>query len=625
MSVGKPVKNQTHAGGCCARPSDEAPASKAYQIFPATILDALEGLAPGDHLCCIYETEQQHREVLGPFLRQGLERHEKLFYIADFHTAETILQYLSDDGVDVAAAQSNGQLSVLGPADAYLKESSFDPDRMIELLTEETQRALDEGYSALRVTGEMTWALGGSPGAERLIEYEDKLNEFFPHHRCLAICQYDQRRFDAATLLEVLRTHPIAIIGSEIYDNPYFIPPSELKTSDMAAATLRNWIANLRRRKRTEEQLRESERITKELLDATSEAAFLLDTEGNIIIGNEGLGQRLDRPVAELIGTCAWDYIPEDLAKVRQELMAKAVRSGQPVHFEDHRAGLWLDNVFRPIRDSRGKITKVATFSHDITHRKRLEEALEDKSRVLGDLVKEQSCLLEIAELAENPEASLSTVLQVAVSLLPTAFRYPEVASARLQIDDAIFATANFKPTEWRLAVDVLVNKRTVGQLEVCYLQQRPEHHEGPFLVGEKELLEGLATRLGQIIVHKQHHQESQYRSEVLNAVVEESADAIMLKDVHGVLKYINRAGAALFQREPEEIIGASMVEIFDLKTATRLAEYDRQVVDEGEKLLVQETLPVSNDNVEFSLTLTPRYGDNREVVGIVVVARPTG
>ena len=244
---------------------------------------------------------------------------------------------------------------------------------------------------------------------------------------------------------------------------------------------------------------------------------------------------------------------------------------------------------------------------------------------MLGDLVKVQSCLLEIAELAENPEASLSTVLQVAVSLLPTAFRYPEVASARLQIDDAIFATANFKPTEWRLAVDVLVNKRTVGQLEVCYLQQRPEHHEGPFLVGEKELLEGLATRLGQIIVHKQHHQESQYRSEVLNAVVEESADAIMLKDVHGVLKYINRAGAALFQREPEEIIGASMVEIFDLKTATRLAEYDRQVVDEGEKLLVQETLPVSNDNVEFSLTLTPRYGDNREVVGIVVVARPTG
>jgi hypothetical protein len=52
---------------------------------------------------------------------------------------------------------------------------------------------LVEGYPALRVTGEMTWALRGMPGFERLVEYEAKPNESIPGNKCLAICQYDRR------------------------------------------------------------------------------------------------------------------------------------------------------------------------------------------------------------------------------------------------------------------------------------------------------------------------------------------------------------------------------------------------------------------------------------------------
>jgi hypothetical protein len=51
---------------------------------------------------------------------------------------------------------------------------------MIALLESETEQALADGYAALRVTGEMGWALRGLPGSERLIEYEAKLNRFFP-------------------------------------------------------------------------------------------------------------------------------------------------------------------------------------------------------------------------------------------------------------------------------------------------------------------------------------------------------------------------------------------------------------------------------------------------------------
>jgi hypothetical protein len=129
---------------------------------------------------------------------------------------------------------------------------------MIALLRADTERALAEGYSALRATGEMTWALRGLPGSERLIEYETRLSEFLAGSKCVAMCQYDRRRFTPEVLLDVLRTHPIAVVGTVIYNNLYYIPPADLLGGDLPAATLRHWVQNLAERKRTERELQRS-------------------------------------------------------------------------------------------------------------------------------------------------------------------------------------------------------------------------------------------------------------------------------------------------------------------------------------------------------------------------------
>jgi signal transduction histidine kinase len=229
-------------------------------------LRTIEDLKPGDHLCCIYQAEEEHRALLSPFLRQGLDQNEKVIYVADSHAAETILEYLREDGVDVESCFARGQLSVLTREEAYMREGIFDPDRMIALLQKETQRAIDEGYAALRVTGEMTWALHGLPGSDRLVEYEAKLNEFFPGSRCLAICQYDGQRFGADVLLGVLRAHPIAVIGTEICGNFYYIPPDELLGDDLPAVELGYWLQRLIERKRAQEELTRYREYLEELV-----------------------------------------------------------------------------------------------------------------------------------------------------------------------------------------------------------------------------------------------------------------------------------------------------------------------------------------------------------------------
>ncbi|MCX5799028.1 MAG: MEDS domain-containing protein, partial [Proteobacteria bacterium] len=130
-------------------------------------------------------------------MRIGIERGEKCIYVVDAHTAKEVQQYLKQEGIDVTKAEKSGQLTILHESEAYTKEGSFDPDRMIQFLISETRKAISEGYPALRVTGEMTWMLKGLPGSEKIIEYEAKLNrDLFPKYPCLAICQYDRRKFD---------------------------------------------------------------------------------------------------------------------------------------------------------------------------------------------------------------------------------------------------------------------------------------------------------------------------------------------------------------------------------------------------------------------------------------------
>lgn len=236
----------------------------------------LKGLKPGDHLCCIYETDEEHRAVLTPFMTQGLEAGEKVAYILDVRTAEDVLGYFQEGGMEVAGYLRTGQLTLISAAESYTREPVFDPDRMISFLADETERALAQGYSALRVTGELTWALKGFPGSDRLNEYEAKLNEFFPRNRCLAICQYDRRRFDSEVLLDVLATHPRAIVGTRLFDNFYYMPPMDVLGAEPATARLNHCLNSLEARRRTEDALRESQETTRALLNAPSDVVALL-------------------------------------------------------------------------------------------------------------------------------------------------------------------------------------------------------------------------------------------------------------------------------------------------------------------------------------------------------------
>jgi len=157
--------------------------------------DKVASLGPGTHVGLLYHTREEHQAALTEYVRGGLDRGERVLCIGTASDARQIRKYLRAAGFDPREAERRGQLRFLTPDEAYVREGAFDPQAMIALLRAETQDALEQGFTGLRVTGEMSWALRDLEGTKQLIEYEASLNSFFPGSACTGLCQYDTRLF----------------------------------------------------------------------------------------------------------------------------------------------------------------------------------------------------------------------------------------------------------------------------------------------------------------------------------------------------------------------------------------------------------------------------------------------
>jgi signal transduction histidine kinase len=126
----------------------------------------------------------------------------------------------------------------------------------------------------------------------------------------------------------------------------------------------------------------------------------------------------------------------------------------------------------------------------------------------LRERIKELTCLYGIAQIARQPDKSLEDIIQGIVELLPPAWQYPEVTLARLVLDGVPYTTGDFPPSSQKQSVDVFVNGKPRGFIEIAYVEQKPELDEGPFLKEERSLLNEVARQTTLIIERKQAEED---------------------------------------------------------------------------------------------------------------------
>ena len=174
----------------------------------------------------------------------------------------------------------------------------------------------------------------------------------------------------------------------------------------------------------------------------------------------------------------------------------------------DHKVGTKAKDEIGQLGRTFDQMTeqlKAVTASRDeldkeTKERRKAEKELQKSMSKVGEQIKELNCLFEISRLLERRRLTLEEILQGIIELIPPAWQYPEITSAKIIIEGQEFSTGNFKETQWTLTQNIVVQLKTVGALAVYFLEERPERDEGPFLREERNLINAIAERIGRII-----------------------------------------------------------------------------------------------------------------------------
>lgn len=338
------------------------------------------GLGLHEHLCLIYNTQEEQLAAALPYLRTGLERGEKCLYIVDENTAATVLDALRQGGTNVDHYLRSGALTITHKRDTDLQQERFDPDWWLGFVNQAAAEAGSAGPSGLRILGDMSWALRCSNSTDKFIEFESRINHFVRDHDVRVICQYTGTRISPEVILGVIRTHPLVVYGGIVCKNPYYVPPDEFLKPDQASQEVDRLLNNILTWERTQQELRRSEDRLRLIIDTIPTMVWSVRPDGAVDFINKRSLDYMGLSLQEALEEPTRPMHPEDLPRVMERWRA-TIAAGEPS--EDEMRLRRADGEYRwflvrsvPLRDDAGSIFKWYGSSIDIEERKRAEEAL---------------------------------------------------------------------------------------------------------------------------------------------------------------------------------------------------------------------------------------------------------
>ncbi|MFA4859461.1 methyl-accepting chemotaxis protein [Methanoregula sp.] len=139
-----------------------------------------------------------------------------------------------------------------------------------------------------------------------------------------------------------------------------------------------------------------------------------------------------------------------------------------------------------------------------------LEKKYQEQAKLLhdyGERVKEQTLFYATAKLIQDDSLKWEQILGKIVRLIPPGWQYPDVCAARIQYEEVIVTTPNYRDTRWKQSAEFSVKGKT-GLLEIVYLVEKPQEAEGPFLLEERNLINSLAEMLKTYLDRKKSEQD---------------------------------------------------------------------------------------------------------------------
>jgi hypothetical protein len=189
------------------------------------ILFAGAQLDQARHVCAFFNSEEEEYRVLLPFIRDGFDCGHRAIHVVSPDRHDRHVGQLAAVGIDAVETQRSGQLELRSNIDAYLHDGRFDQDRMLQTFEELASGFAEGPYPLSRIVCQMEWASRNPSCIHDLIEFEARINDVWSRRDDVVICVYDLAKFGGDTVMDIMRTHPMVIVGGILQQNPFYVPP----------------------------------------------------------------------------------------------------------------------------------------------------------------------------------------------------------------------------------------------------------------------------------------------------------------------------------------------------------------------------------------------------------------
>lgn len=449
--------------------------------------------------------------------------------------------------------------------------------------------------------------LVGSPFSLCVLQAD--LNLFLRH---LTRCRAGDRRVENNLRLKKHNGEQLSVVLSST-------PTTSLVSN--GAQLFQTAIVDLTERDRAEAALREKEGELERIITHTPFMLIRCTRDMRYRYVSEAFAKMLGRTTAEIagkrivevIGKKALDRIYPSIEKV---LKGEHAEYEQPVPFRGI-GTRYLHSAYSPDLDENGEVIGWIASIADITEYKRAEEAVRENERRFREMID----ALPAAVYTTDAQGKLTHFNQACVEL---SGRVPELGTDNWCVTWKLYYPDGrpMPHDECPMAIALKKGRVSPGTEAIA---ERPDGSRIWFTPYPTPLRDARGRIVGGInmLVDITERKRAETAGMRLAAVVRSSHDAVVAKDLNGIITDWNESAERIFGYKAKEIIGKSILTLIPKNRQSEETEILRKI-RRGESIDHYQTVRRHKDGrlLDVSLTISPVKDASGLIVGVSKIAR---